>query len=116
MSWRGHFSGAALLVSSILFSPARADELDVTIPLVTIHPPFAEDYSCTEHWVGLLGRMGDAIGADCYVIKVVTDDEGRTFTRAFRGSGAENEDWYSWEVPVLAPVSGKVVRVVNQAI
>ena len=33
--------------------------------------------------------------------------------RAFRGMGVENEDYYSFGLPVLAPASGRVVKVVN---
>ncbi|MBA2626883.1 MAG: M23 family metallopeptidase [Gemmatimonadales bacterium] len=33
--------------------------------------------------------------------------------RMFRGDGARNEDWYSWNAPVLAPGAGVVVTSVN---
>lgn len=39
---------------------------------------------------------------------VVTDDDGRTHA----GGGAALEDYYGFRKPVLAPVSGRVVRVV----
>ena len=33
--------------------------------------------------------------------------------RMFRGDGARNSDWYSWEAPVRAPAAGTVVAVAN---
>ena len=40
---------------------------------------------------------------------VITDDRGKTFA----GAGTALEDYYAWRKPVLAPVRGKVVVVVD---
>ncbi|MEM9235103.1 MAG: M23 family metallopeptidase [Pseudomonadota bacterium] len=115
---RGRFSATMACVLAALSAacstatlPALSTASD--IPLVTIHPPFASDYSCAEHWEGQLKSLGDALGTDCYATQVVPDEDGRSFARAFSTDGRKNEDWLSWRAPVLAPVDGKVIRIIE---
>lgn len=49
-------------------------------------------------------------GASAYAWDFIVLDEHR---KTYRGSGASNEDYYSFGLPVLAPAPGNVVRVVN---
>jgi hypothetical protein len=49
-------------------------------------------------------------GASAYAWDFIVLDEHR---KTYRGSGATNEDYYSFGLPVLAPAPGNVVRVVN---
>lgn len=108
----GLASGFIALTAACATGPLPVPEASSDIPLVTIHPPFSSDYSCAEHWVGQLQSTGDSLGTDCYITQVVTDEHGRRFARAFTGDGTKNEDWFSWQAPVLAPIDGKVVRIV----
>lgn len=94
--------------------PARASG---DIPLVLLHPIFAADYACSEHWEGQLPYLGDARGTDCFVTRMVETPRGGAFPRPFAGDGLENQQWFSWGEPVLAPIDGEVVRInINPAV
>jgi hypothetical protein len=80
------------------------------IPVVLAHPPFDGFFSCSEHFAGQFEALGDALGADCTSERLESLD-GRFFARAYRGLGLENEDWYGWNQPVLAPCRGEVMRL-----
>ena len=76
---------------------------------VLLHPIMSEAFVCAEHAEGELRRLGDALGKDCMVIRMdSTRAPGRTFPSLFEGDGLENEDWFGWEVPLLAPCDGTV--------
>lgn len=77
---------------------------------VLAHPPVDGSYQCSEHPEGQLPALGDALGTDCIVTELV-EVEGRTWSRAWRGEGLENEDWFGWRESVLAPCDCEVVRV-----
>jgi hypothetical protein len=70
----------------------------------------AADYTCSEHPLGSEDHAGDALGADC---RVYRRDGGPTgnFNRFYAGEGTRNEDWFSWNEPLLAPFDG-VVRLI----
>ena len=92
---------------------AGADNTEIaaepsTIESVTLHPPVAALFTCSEHAAGTLKFLGDALGADC----VVQRFDGR-WTRSYDGDGSRNEDWFGWDEPLLAPFDGTVVRVVT---
>ncbi len=102
------------LIALFLCLPVQAQEI------VRVHPPFAypQTYVCTSHWGGQLKSLGDDLGTDCFVERLVTQDQ-RTWMMAYRDQGLANADWYTWEEPVLAPFDGKVIRrninpIVNQ--
>lgn len=105
------FGIAALVTGCSNTSTIRLDEMTGEIPDIVIHPPFAADYACAEHWAGQLLTLGDALGSDCFVTEVVSDADGRAFSRSYERDGKRNPDWFSWGVPVLAPFDGKVVRI-----
>lgn len=77
---------------------------------VLAHPPFSGYYHCGEHYDGQFKYLGDALGADCVVSELVTED-GRTWSRPHRGDGRRNEDWYGWNVELLSPCDCKVVKL-----
>jgi len=77
---------------------------------ILIHPPYSANYVCGEHWAGQFKFLGDALGADCTIGKLVEED-GRKWVRRYSGDGRNNEDWYGWGADVLAPCSCTVVRI-----
>lgn len=91
---------ALVVVAGSVLSASSTD--DNGIDFVLIHPPFAESYSCSEHWDGQLQYLGDSLGADCVIGRMV-DDDGRLWMRQHRGAGLENQDWYGYGANVLAP-------------
>ncbi|WP_260483159.1 M23 family metallopeptidase [Sphingomicrobium flavum] len=98
-----------MLTFFLSFSLALADP-DQPIRQVVMHPVFADDYMCSEHWVGQLPYPSDALGQDCMIVGGI---EERGFASPYRSDGLANEDWYGWQRPVLAPADGKVLGVRN---
>ena len=95
------------LVTDLATSNSWASEAEAAL----LHPLFDEPYvTCTEHWAGQLPELGDALGADCFVERLETI-EGRTWLRRYANRGLQNEDWYSWQEPVLAPITGTVQKI-----
>lgn len=86
--------------------PATTHPIDA----VVIHPPVAADFTCREHALGSEDHAGDALGADCRVYRSDGGPFGN-FPRFHTGDGTRNEDWFSWNEPVLAPFDG-VVRLI----
>ena len=80
------------------------------IGFVLIHPPFTETYSCSEHWEGQLQHLGDALGTDCTIWRLIKED-GRLWVREYGNSGLENQDWYGYGANVLAPCSCRVSEI-----
>lgn len=69
---------------------------------VTIHAPFADSFTCSEHWDGQFQYLGDALGTDC-VVQEFFSDNGRMFMKSFQNKGLDNEDWFGFGKSVLAP-------------
>jgi len=88
------------LLALALLLPAAADAGEIETAFA--HPPFDALYACTEHFAGQLSALGDALGTDCTVYKLVEVD-GRAWPRAYRDQGQRNEDWYGWNESVLSP-------------
>lgn len=90
-------------------APPLAPKAAESAPIesVVLHPLFAVDYACSEHYEGQLPYLGDALGSDC----IVQGGLEGGFMKAYRGNGTKNEDWYGWGVTVMAPVDGKVERI-----
>ena len=83
---------------------------DSQIGHVMIHPLFAVDYGCSEHWEGQLPYPGDALGSDCFVYGgSLTDQTG--FLKTFKSDGSTNEDWYGWGETVLVPFDSVVAKI-----
>jgi hypothetical protein len=81
-----------------------------TAPSVILHPLTGPHYVCLEHPVGQLRRVGDALGADC-LIPDLAAGPFRRWPAFYRGNGRRNEDWYGWNVTLLAPFDGRVDSV-----
>ena len=91
--------------------PPQGRELDRDTPTQTvlIHPPIKGRLSSSEHTYNPDLRLGDQLGRDFSVIKIGEDGIVRRYEP---GSGGQNnEDWYGWRKPVLAPIDGRVTRV-----
>jgi murein DD-endopeptidase MepM/ murein hydrolase activator NlpD len=86
--------------------PTSAD----TTAGVVLHPLHGPHYVCLEHPAGQLRRLGDALGADCSVLDLATGPL-RRWPAFYTRAGRRNEDWYGWNVPVLAPFDGTVDSV-----
>lgn len=86
------------------------DPDDNGIDYVLVHPPFAESYSCSEHWDGQLPHPGDSLGTDCTIGKLVEED-GHMWVREYQNSGLENHDWYGYGADVLAPCDCTVAGI-----
>jgi murein DD-endopeptidase MepM/ murein hydrolase activator NlpD len=76
------------------------------IESVELSPLYRRPFSCSEHFYGQLGYVGDALGQDCLIIGGIVNDQG--YPRPFRTDGRTNEDWYGWGEDVLAPFDGVV--------
>lgn len=96
-----------VLIALVTSSPAGEKQ---DIEAILIHPPYAESYSCSEHWNGQFAHIGDALGTDCTITRLVEVD-GRLWMRSYSGDGRENEDWFGWRAAVLAPCACKVVNL-----
>jgi len=77
---------------------------------VLTYPIFKDYFACSQHWVGALKGLGDALGSDCYIMNFV-DQKGRLWMRAHRGGGMKNEDWFGWHAEVLSPCTCTVEEV-----
>lgn len=87
--------------------PSHAAKIDA----VTIHPAVASPFMCSEHPLGQEDHAGDALGQDCTVVRDVNGPNKR-FPAFYSGDGTRNEDWFSWNEPLLAPFDA-VVRIVH---
>lgn len=76
------------------------------IEVVTVHPIHKHAFVVTEHPEGQLHHLGDALGCDIVIEKFVDG-----WMRKYRNDGKTNEDWYSWDAEVLAPVDGIVEMI-----
>ena len=100
----------AAAVTAQIPDPLPKPPNDKPIEQAVIHPLFALDFGCSEHWEGQLPYPGDALGKDCFVYGgKISGDEG--FLRTFKTNGSTNEDWYGWGTEVLAPFDSTVVRI-----
>lgn len=101
---------AFLVLAAGLASSASAQDHPVPIEVVTIHPPVAAPYQCSEHPLGAEDHAGDALGSDCVVVRRDGGPDGR-FVSFYTGDGTRNEDWHSWNETLLAPFDGVVTFV-----
>lgn len=105
----------SVLVSTsvaLLLSAGSPDSLwaQSRIDAAVIHPPIAARFQCSEHPLGDVDHVADALGSDCVVFRREGGPNGDLNVQ-FRGDGTRNEDWFSWREPVLAPFDGVVVVV-----
>jgi len=79
---------------------------------VRVHPIFDRAMSYQEHFRGNLSALGDDLGRDCQVVSFdVNADLTNGFFMPFKNDGIRNEDWYSYNANVLAPISGVVTKI-----
>ena len=102
---RKFFVAAVLL----LLGAARAT-FAIDIAAVVAHPPVDAFFSCTEHFEGQFKSVGDALGTDCVVMRLV-EDHGHAWLRAYENDGAKNDEWFGWREHLLSPCDCKVVEV-----
>lgn len=99
-----------LMLAAALAPRASAQHHPGPIEAVAIHPPVAATYQCSEHALGAEDHAGDALGADCVVVRRDGGPDGR-FVSFYTGDGTRNEDWHSWDEPLLAPFGAVVTAV-----
>ncbi len=110
--WRAVPAVLALhLVCGVPPMPAQGVAPEPSIEAVVIHPPVAAKVMCSEHPLGQEDHAGDALAQDCSVVRD-TGGPGGNFPGFYSGEGLRNEDWFSWNEPLLAPFDG-VVRAVH---
>lgn len=81
------------------------------IESVVIHPVYELKFESNDHYYGQLkGSLGDDLGKDVMVVAYEGGPDKR-FPVFYKNDGTANEDWYGWNQKVLAPFSGKVVKV-----
>ena len=76
---------------------------------VVLHPPMEALFTCAEHSESGY-ELGDAYGSDCFVVGIERGS-AEPWAKLYRADGSENEHWYSWGEPVLAPFTGMVESV-----
>lgn len=108
--------GLIFLSTLFLFQPCGINKLlaqgSEAIEAVVLYPVMNTTFTCAEHAEGELTHLGDAYGRDCMVIRNdTTRSKGHRIPSLFRNNGLNNEDWFGWEVPVLAPCDGTVASV-----
>ncbi len=76
---------------------------------VEVHPIFDRFCYANDHYDGELAELGDALGKDCMIAAFLP--EALDFARLYRGDGKRNEDWFSYDARVYAPISGRVTKI-----
>lgn len=76
---------------------------------IELHPIFHRYTVYNDHYDGELASPGDSLGRDCMIAAFLP--EKPDFMRLYKGDGSKNEDWFSWNAEVYAPISGKVTTV-----
>ena len=99
-----------LLSQALLIAPAAAQSAPATIEAVTIHPPLAARFQCSEHPLGAEDHVPDALAADCVVVRRDGGSNGNLLS-LYTGDGTRNEDWHSWREPLLAPFDAVVIGI-----
>ena len=99
---------AILLPMSQVLAPTPTAAQSDMIEAVTIHPPVAARFQCSEHPLGAEDHVPDALAADCVVVRQDGGPNGN-LASLYTGDGTRNEDWHSWREPLLAPFDGVVL-------
>src|SRR5687767_12466898 len=101
--------------STAVTAPRPTGNSSEAVDAVVIHPPIAVAFECSEHPLGEEDHAGDALATDC---RVVRDDGGPfgNFPRFYSGEGTRNEDWFSWNEPLLAPFDGVVKLILRNPV
>ena len=99
---------AILLPLTLAPTPTPTTAQSDTIEAITIHPPVAAPFQCSEHPLGAEDHVPDALGADCVVVRRDGGPNGNLLS-LYTGDGTRNEDWHSWREPLLAPFDAVVL-------
>ena len=105
---------AILLPLTLAPTPTPTTAQSDTIEAITIHPPVAARFQCSEHPLGAEDHVPDALGADCVVGRQNGGPNGN-LASLYTGDGTRNEDWHSWREPLLAPFDAVVTRHPDQS-
>lgn len=76
---------------------------------VELYPIFDRYTVYNDHYEGELMSPGDALGRDCMIAAFLP--EKIDFMRLYKNDGTKNEDWFSWNAEVYAPVDGKIIDI-----
>ena len=76
---------------------------------IELYPIFDRFTLYNDHYDGELKAIGDALGRDCMIASF--EKEKPQFMRLYKNDGSRNEDWYSWNAKVYAPVSGTIKNI-----
>ena len=98
------------LSQALVLAPAAAQSDTNTSEAVTIHPPVAARFQCSEHALGAEDHVPDALAADCVVVRRSGGPNGN-LESLYTGDGTRNEDWHGWREPLLAPFDGVVLGI-----
>jgi hypothetical protein len=99
-----------LLLVLLVQSCTSLENESSAISFAFIHPPYSESYRCSEHREGELPHLGDSLGADCTIERLV-DSGGRVWVRSYESDGRTNEQWYGYGADVLAPCDCRVLQI-----
>ena len=99
---------AILLPLTLAPTPTPTTAQSTPIEAITIHPPVAAPFQCSEHPLGAEDHVPDALAADCVVVRRDGGPNGN-LASLYTGDGTRNEDWHSWREPLLAPFDGVVL-------
>ena len=107
-SLHGIAVAAILLPLTLGPTPTPTAAQSDPIEAITIHPPVAALFQCSEHPLGAEDHVPDALAADCVVVRRDAGPNGNLLS-LYTGDGTRNEDWHSWREPLLAPFNGVVL-------
>ena len=99
---------AILLPLTLAPTPTPTTAQSTPIEAITIHPPVAAPFQCSEHPLGAEDHVPDALAADCVVVRRDGGPNGN-LASLYTGDGTRNQDWHSWREPLLAPFDGVVL-------
>lgn len=76
---------------------------------IAVYPIFDRLTLYNDHYDGELKSLGDALGRDCMICSFEIGTP--QCMRLYKNDGSRNEDWYSWNAKVYAPVSGTIKNI-----
>lgn len=98
---------------SAAHAPASPQQEAAPYDDLVIHPLTAAPLVCSEHARGesMEPHLGNALGSDCLVVGTVEREGRGQLLSFFEGDGLENDDYFGWREPLLAPFDGVVASV-----
>lgn len=105
-----HTIAAAAILVLLTLGPTPTPTAAQSGPIeaITIRPPVAALFQCSEHPLGAEDHVPDALAADCVVVRRDGGPNGDLLS-LYTGDGTRNEDWHSWREPLLAPFDAVVL-------